>query len=71
MLKGKYEKWKNKYCKCDISHFKIDLVGCIMHKKVHFANLEQDEIDEFNAMTEAEKVEFLNGYWNYYMVMMD
>lgn len=66
-----YKKWENKYCKCDISHFKI-VDNKIYHKEVWFNTFHfEEELIDFNNFTEQEKLNFLNGSWNFYMAIQD
>ena len=66
-----YKKWKDKYCKCDISHFKI-IGNRIYHKGVWFNTFHfEEELKDFNNFTEQEKLNFLNGSWNFYMAIQD
>ncbi len=75
MDKNKYDKWVNKYCKCDLSHFQIEEGSqnrtMLSHKEVVFATISQEENKELQALTKEERLNFLNGHWNFYMAIND
>jgi hypothetical protein len=64
-------RYKNKYCECTKSHFKITDEG-VAHKGVLFLRFE-NENEKLNLlnMGDKEMYEFLNYKWNLYMSLND
>ncbi len=76
MEKTKYNKWKGKYTDCNMINFtlhmreyKLDKIS-MSYKNVVFASLTKQEYNIFDGWTKKEQLNYLNGYWNYYMSMM-
>ena len=75
MEKDKYNKWVNKYCSCVLAHFQIEKGSqnqiMFSHKEVVFARISIEEYNIFNSWTKKERLNFLNGYWNFYVAIND
>ena len=77
MNKKQYEKYLNKYCSCDAGHFTEDMtllsIGKITfkHKNVNFMSLTREEYKVYNSWTKKEQLNFLNGYWSFFVSIND
>lgn len=78
MDKNKYIKWRGRYeNKAEPTDFCLDMKELenkkvkLIHKQQIFANLTREEYNIFDSWTKKEQLQFLEDYWNYYMVLQN
>ena len=84
MIKEQFKKYREKYiCNSKPTDFWLDVKSLHkieilrttdktgINKGFTFASLTRKEYDIFNTWTKKEQLQFLEDYFNFYMVMMD
>lgn len=64
----KYNNYEDRYIKCRLSEFRIEDKKVIF-KSIHFGNFSDEELIEFKKFSDEEKELYLNGWFNYYIIM--
>lgn len=77
IYKERYGEYKDKYSTPKIINFVLDMKELkqgkikLSHKGVIFASLNKEEYMTFDSWNKQEQLNFLNGYWNFYISLQD